>query len=184
MLDSEQLDATARSNGDRLATVQPLHQVQAPQSAFLAVGETLEYTTSHALEFLDITQDIDAALQRSGVAFGQVAVYSTHTTAAIVVNEHEPLLLADMARVLSRTAPAGDYYAHNDFSIRTVNMNDEECANGHAHCQQLFLGASETIPVHEGELRLGRYQRVFLVELDHARRRSVFVQALGLGAQR
>ncbi len=190
MLGSEPRDATARANGShlangsQLATVQPLHQVQAPQSAFLAVGETLEYTTSHPLEFLDITQDIDGVLQRSGVAFGQVAVYSAHTTAAIVVNEHEPLLLADMARVLSRTAPAGDYYAHNDFSIRTVNMNDEECANGHSHCQQLFLGASETIPVHDGELRVGRYQRIFLVELDHARRRSVFVQALGLGEQR
>ncbi len=184
MLGSEQREVGASANGGRLATVRPLHRVEAPQSAFLAVGETLEYTTSHALEFLDITPDVDGVLQRSGVAFGQIAVHSAHTTAAVVVNEHEPLLLADMARVLSRTAPAGDYYAHNDFSIRTVNMNEEECANGHSHCQHLFLGSSETIPVHQGELRVGRYQRIFLVELDHARRRSVFVQALGLGEPR
>ncbi len=184
MLSNEQRDTTALSNGGHFATIQPVHHIEAPQGAFLSASETLEYTTTHALEFIDITQDIHDVLQRSSVAFGQITVYSAHTTAAIVVNEHEPLLLADMARVLSRTAPAGDYYAHNDFSIRTVNMTDEECANGHAHCQQLFLGTSETIPVHDGELRVGRYQRIFLVELDHARKRSVFVQAMGLGGQR
>jgi secondary thiamine-phosphate synthase enzyme len=58
-------------------------------------------------------------------------------------------------------------------------MNEDECANGHAHCQHLFLGASETIPVHDGDLRLGRWQRCFLVELDHARRRDVLVHAIG-----
>ena len=109
-----------------------------------------------------------------------MAVFSSHTTAAIILNEHEPLLLNDMARVLARLAPSGDYYEHNDFSIRTVNMNDDESANGHSHCQHLVLGTSETIPVHGGQLQLGRYQRVFLVELDRARPRTVFVQTLGL----
>ena len=89
-----------------------------------------------------------------------------------------------MVRVLSRIAPAGDYYEHNDFSIRTVNMHDDEPANGHAHCQHLFLGASETVPIHEGAARLGQWQTLFLVELDHARPRGVFVQALGTSAPR
>ena len=161
---------------------QPLHAVTSPATRFIAFGEALEYTTAHALEFIDITEDIRGVVERAGVAFGQVSAFSTHTTAAIIVNEHEPLLLNDMARMLSRLAPAGDYYEHNDFSIRTVNMNEDECANGHAHCQQLMLGTSETIPVHDGELQLGRWQRAFLVELDHARRRTVFVQAIGMSA--
>jgi secondary thiamine-phosphate synthase enzyme len=160
----------------------PLHAVTAPATRFIAFGEALEYTTSHALEFIDITEDVRAVVERAGLAFGQVSVFSTHTTVAIIVNEYEPLLLNDMARVLSRLAPAGDYYEHNDFSIRTVNMNEDECANGHAHCQQLMLGTSETIPVHDGELQLGRWQRAFLVELDHARQRTVFVQAIGMSA--
>ena len=161
---------------------QPLHAVTAPATGFVAFGETLEYETSHPLEFIDISEDVREFVARSGVTFGQVAVFSAHTTAAIIVNEHEPLLLNDMARVLARLAPAGDYYEHNDFSIRTVNMNEDECANGHAHCQQVMLGTSETIPVHGGQLQLGRWQRIFLVELDHARQRSVFVQAIGIAS--
>ena len=162
--------------------VQTVHRVEAPASQFVTHGETLQYQTDHALEFIDITDDLRAAVDRAGIAHGQLSVSSSHTTAAIVLNEHEPLLLNDMARVLSRFAPAGDYYEHNDFSIRTVNMTEEECANGHAHCQHLLLGSSETIPIHAGELRIGRWQRCFLVELDHARQREVFVQALGVAA--
>lgn len=164
------------------AMAQPLHAVSAPASEFVAFSETLEYQTSRSLEFIDITAAVRDVVERSGVAFGQVAVMSAHTTAAIVINENEPLLLNDMARMLSRLAPAEDYYEHNDFSIRTVNMNEDECANGHAHCQHLLLGTSQTIPVHDGDLQMGRWQRIFLIELDHARPRSVFVQALGLAA--
>ena len=161
--------------------VRPLHPGAVPTPSFVVISETFDYTTEHALEFIDITADVREVVERSGLTTGQVSVVSAHTTAAVIVNEHEPLLLNDMARVLSRIAPAGDYYEHNDFSIRTVNMTAEECANGHAHCQHLFLGASETVIVEDGQLKLGPWQSIFLVELDHARRRAVTVQALGLG---
>ncbi|PKN79943.1 MAG: secondary thiamine-phosphate synthase enzyme [Chloroflexi bacterium HGW-Chloroflexi-9] len=161
-------------------SVRPIHSAVTPASNFVAYAETLEYHTSHALEFIDITADVQNVVARSGVTMGQLVVMSNHTTAAIVLNEHEPLLLNDMARILSRIAPAGDYYEHNDFSIRTVNMTERECANGHAHCQHLFLGASETMPIHNGAAYIGQWQSLFLVELDHARPRSVFVQALGV----
>ena len=167
--------------------VRPIRTVPAPAAApasrFALTQETLEYETEHALQFIDITEAVRAMVERSGIVAGQVSVNSMHTTAAVIVNEHEPLLLNDMARVLSRLAPAGDYYEHNDFSIRTVNMTDEECANGHSHCQHLFLGASETIPIQDGRMILGPWQSIFLVELDHARRRAVLVQAMGLAAE-
>jgi len=159
--------------------VDELHAVTAPASEFVVSGETLEYSTSHPHQFIDITEDVRAVIERTGITFGQVAVCSRHTTAAIIINENEPLLLNDLARMLSRLAPADDYYEHNDFSIRTVNMADGEPANGHAHCQHMLLGTSETVLVHDGELQLGRWQSIFLVELDHARPRTVFVQALG-----
>ena len=162
-------------------SVRPLHSAVVPATSFVAYSETLEYDTQHALEFIDITADVQNVIARSGVKFGQAVIMSNHTTAAVVLNEHEPLLLNDMARVLSRIAPAGDYYEHNDFSIRTHNMTDRECANGHAHCQHMFLGASETVPVHNGAAHIGEWQSIFLVELDHARPRTVFVQALGVG---
>ena len=161
---------------------QPIHSAAVASTQFVAYAETLTYDTEHALQFIDITSDIQDFVTRSGVQFGQLAIISNHTTAAIVLNEHEPLLLNDMARALSRIAPAGDYYEHNDFSIRTVNMHDDEPANGHAHIQHLFLGASETVPIHDGAAHLGQWQSLFLIELDHARPRTVFVQAIGAAA--
>jgi secondary thiamine-phosphate synthase enzyme len=63
-----------------------------------------------------------------------------------------------------------------------VNVEENEPANGHSHCQHLFLGASETIPVQDGKMLLGKWQSIFLVELDHARRRLVLVQTMGVSA--
>jgi len=141
--------------------------------------ESLEIETRGAPEFHDITEDLIAVVADSGVTFGQVTVFSSHTTAAIRINENEPLLLRDMARVLRQIAPSSDYYEHNDFSRRTVNMNPDECANGHAHCQHLFLASSETVPVIDGRPALGEYQRMFLIELDHPRMRKVLVTVVG-----
>ena len=113
------------------------------------------------------------------ITFGQVTIFSQHTTAAIKINEAEPLLLQDLARTLRQFAPPNAFYEHNDFSRRTVNMNEDECANGHAHCQHLFLSASETIPVIDGRLAMGQWQSIFLIELDHPRLRRVLVNVVG-----
>ena len=142
--------------------------------------ESLETTTSDAPQFIDITEDVERIVAESGIRFGQATVFSTHTTAAIKLNEHEPLLLNDMARVISAIAPKDGEYNHNDFSRRTVNMEDGECMNGHAHCQHLFLSASETIPIVDGELTVGKWQRIFLVELDQPRQRRVLVNLIGV----
>ena len=97
-----------------------------------------------------------------------------------MVQESEPLLLRDMADRLRRFAGANEAYLHNDFRIRTVNMCDGECANGHAHCQHLLLGAAVTLPVVEGRLALGMWQRLFLVELDRPRPRHYSFQVMGV----
>lgn len=132
-----------------------------------------------APEFIDITEQVEKAVKNSGVHAGMVVVFSRHTTAAIRVNEKEPLLLNDLEEYLERLAPREGDYRHNDFTIRTVNMNDDECPNGHAHCQQLLLGTSETIPIVEGRMQLGRWQSIFMIELDHPRQREVIVQVMG-----
>jgi secondary thiamine-phosphate synthase enzyme len=142
--------------------------------------EAIELETSSAPEFVDITDQVAALVAGSGMRFGQATVYSTHTTAAIKINENEPLLLQDMARALCQLAPIDSAYEHNDFSRRTHNMNEDECPNGHAHCQHLFLSTSETVPILEGALALGQWQRIFLVELDRPKRRRVLVSLLGV----
>ena len=139
----------------------------------------LQYRTSGAGAFYDITEDVTAAVRASGVRTGVAHVFSTHTTAAIRVNENEQLLLGDFARFLERLAPAGNgAYEHDDIS-RRVGVPPDEPINGHAHCRHLLLSTSETLPVVEGRLELGRWQRVFLIELCSARERSVIVQVLG-----
>ncbi len=141
--------------------------------------EIISRTASRELEFIDITDEVQDIVARAGITEGMALVFSRHTTAAVKINENEPLLLGDMARFLQRIAPKDGDYKHNDFVVRTENMTEEECPNGHAHCQHLLLGASETIPVVDGELMLGRWQRIFLIELDRPRERNVVVQVQG-----
>lgn len=136
-------------------------------------------TTDRAPQFIDITDRVQDKVAESGVRDGTATVFCRHTTAAIRINENEPLLLTDMEEFLKRVAPRELYYRHNDFSIRTENMTEDECPNAHAHCQHLLLGASETIPIVDGRLALGRWQRVFLVELDRPREREVLVHIQG-----
>lgn len=148
-------------------------------SIFPRTSSAIVVQTTRAPAFYDITEDVEDAVVASGVRDGMALVFSRHTTAAIRINENEPLLIADMEDFLRRVAPEDAHYRHNDFSVRTVNMTPEERPNGHAHCQSLLLSTSETIPVDGGRLLLGRWQRIFLVELDHPRRREVMVKVLG-----
>ena len=135
--------------------------------------------SERAPEFMDITSHVRDCVADSNVNNGFVVVYSKHTTAAIKINENEPLLLQDMEEFLERISPRGAYYRHNDFEIRTVNMTDNEAPNGHAHCQHLLMGGSETIPIANGGLVFGAWQSIFMVELDHPRPREVVVQVIG-----
>ena len=143
------------------------------------VTDCIDINTKKAPEFIDITEQVCEFVKQSKVTNGIVLVFSKHTTAAIKINENEPLLIEDMEKFLDRIASREDEYRHNDFTIRTVNMNDDECPNGHAHCQHLLMGASETVPIVDGQLQVGTWQRIFLVELDMPRPRQVVVQILG-----
>jgi len=139
----------------------------------------IQREASGAPEFIDITDEVTGAVEASGIREGAVTVFSRHTTAAVKINENEPLLLEDMARFLEQVAPPTAEYRHNDFTIRTANMTEDECPNGHSHCQHLLLSASETIPVCNGEPLLGCWQRVFVIELDRPRLREVVIQVHG-----
>ena len=135
--------------------------------------------TNCAPEFIDITNWVAQCVAESQIANGFAVVYSKHTTAAIKINENEPLLLDDMANFLEKIFPRDHNYKHNDFEIRTVNMTENESPNGHAHLQHLLLGTSETVPVVDGQMQFGTYQSIFFIELDHPRPREVMVQVVG-----
>lgn len=140
----------------------------------------LAYETEAPVQFLDITEDVAALVHRAGLRDGVVTVFSRHTTAAVRVQEDEPLLLEDLRDFLRRLAPREAAYRHNDFRVRTAHMHEDESPNGNSHCLQLLLGSSEAVPVEQGQLLLGQWQRLFLVELDGPRpRRELLVQLLG-----
>jgi secondary thiamine-phosphate synthase enzyme len=135
--------------------------------------------TGRSTEFIDITERIEAFVCEAGIRDGLVNVQTLHTTTAILVNEHEPLLLTDFASLLDRMAPSDALYQHDNMAARTVNVAPGERPNGHAHCRALLMGSSASLNVAEGRLQLGRWQRVFLVEMDGPRCREVSVLVLG-----
>jgi secondary thiamine-phosphate synthase enzyme len=137
--------------------------------------------THEPIQFVDITDEVADAVRASGVRDGIVTIVSRHTTAAVRIQEAEPLLLEDLLGFLRRLAPSNVHYQHNDFRIRTQHMHDDESPNGHSHCLQFLLGTSESLPVVDGEPALGQWQRIFLVELDGPRaKREVLIQTVGV----
>ena len=134
---------------------------------------TLRIETERPTQFIYLTPDLETFVAASGIQAGLLNVQSLHTTAAIVVNEHEPLLLTDIAGLLERVAPVDAVYGHDNITLRTINCVLGERPNGHSHCRAVLLGSSAVLNVVDGQLQLGRWQRVFLLELDGPRRRAV-----------
>ena len=135
---------------------------------------TISVVTRDETEFIDLTQTLVALVQSLGVREGVLTVQTRHTTTGVMINEHEPLLLNDLKAMFERLVPAGRFQ-HDDFGRRTVNLTPDERVNGHAHCRAALLRTSESVPIVNGALTLGRWQRVFLVEFDGPRRRDVSV---------
>jgi len=143
--------------------------------------ETLMIATAGEFDVIDVTADVEKAVLNSGIEDGYVLVYSRHTTFGILMNEKETGLLADARRVLEHLVPNGDSYGHDNFEIRTENMHENEPRNAHAHLRHMLAGrSSEYIPVAEGYLDLGTWQRIMLVEFDRARDREVILQVCGI----
>ena len=140
---------------------------------------TIRTDTHHPIQFIDLTAQVEALVTEFGIQTGLVNIQSLHTTTAIIVNEHEPLLLADMAALLERVVPHDASYRHDDATLRTVNCIPGERPNGHSHCRALLLAPAVCLNVVSGRLQLGRWQRVFLAELDGPRRRDVSVVLMG-----
>ena len=140
--------------------------------------------TAGGLSVTDITEQVQEAVRESGVRDGVCCVYSPHTTCSVRVNEYERGFLEDFSVLLRRLVPTEHYYAHDDWDRRTENVSDDEdteASNGHAHCMSMLMGpAGESIPVRDGVLCLGRWQRVLFLELDRERDRRWLVHVVGV----
>jgi secondary thiamine-phosphate synthase enzyme len=122
-------------------------------------------------QIVDLTEGVLAVVRQSGVSDGIVSVFVTGSTAAVTTMEYEPGGVADLQAVLEQLvprAPAGGDYAHN------VRNHDD---NAHAHLRASLLGPSEAVPLVRGQLVLGTWQQLVLIDFDdRPRRREVHVQ--------
>ncbi|HMB66203.1 MAG TPA: secondary thiamine-phosphate synthase enzyme YjbQ [Patescibacteria group bacterium] len=142
-------------------------------------NKILEYQMKEKFHFEDITDEVKKIVADSEIKNGLVNIQSLHTTTALILNENEPLLIEDIKQNLENIAPESIYYNHDNFEIRTVNMCDDECANGHSHCKSIRLPSNLTLNLVEGKIQFGTWQRVLFFELDRARNRKVQIQILG-----
>jgi secondary thiamine-phosphate synthase enzyme len=127
----------------------------------------LQVATTRARELVDVTDAVVRAVVELDVRDGAVLVASPHTTAGVTINEgYDPDVAGDLVRRLERVAPRegqGDRHAEG---------------NSDAHLVVALVGTSVLVPVAEGGVRLGRWQRIFLLEWDGPRARRLLVSTI------
>jgi secondary thiamine-phosphate synthase enzyme len=122
-------------------------------------------------DIVDITGEINEILLKTGIKEGTCTVFSVGSTAGITTIEYEPGLLKDIPKLLDKLIPAAVRYNHDD------TWGD---GNGHAHLRSALIKTSLSIPVVKGELTLGTWQQVVLLDFDNrGRTRRIVVQVMG-----
>jgi secondary thiamine-phosphate synthase enzyme len=139
------------------------------------VYHRLVLATTEPIQLVDMTPQVLALFETTGIRHGLLTLIAPHTTAYVNLNEREEMLQRDMVAFLQGLVPQHGDYLHNRNPV-------DDRPNAHAHLMGLFMNASETIPIVDGQLMLGGWQSIFLCELDGPRaERQVHLQFLGEG---
>lgn len=140
------------------------------------VTEKVRFQTLRGCELINVTDKVREIVKRSGVREGTVNVYSSHTTAAVLINENEPGLEEDIPDFIQRLVPEEGPYRHHHF----LPSDGRNAVNAWAHLRNCLLGSHVSMPIVDGDLLKGRRQNVYLVELDGPKIRSFVVQVFGI----
>lgn len=128
--------------------------------------ERFEVRSTRREQMIDITREVAAVVEGSGVQEGAALVFVPHTTAAVTINENaDPDVVSDVLEGLERIAPRAGTYRHHE-------------GNSDGHIKSSLVGTSELIPVAGGSLILGTWQGVYFCEFDGPRTRSIVVQVI------
>ncbi len=138
-------------------------------------AKTITVETRERTDLVNLSDEIRAFVEASGITDGYVQVTSLHTTAGLYVNEFQEALLADVKQVMESLVPRQSYYRHND-----PEFSDCDRYNADSHLRNVVLGRSLSIPISQGKIVLGQWQSVILAEFDGANRRQVFMQTFGI----
>ena len=143
-------------------------------------------TTEKADYFYDITEKVQEYVRDSKIKNGHILIQPMHTTVGIFLNENEERLLRDFVKFLSKKAPEGEGYLHDDIHLRKDNCPSDEPVNGHSHMRSaLYSNPSLSLIIHEGKIQLGTYQRILFAEFDgpcprnHKSTRKYLVSIIG-----
>lgn len=131
--------------------------------------EYLFFETKKKREYINITDEVEKVVKKSGVEDGMALVSAMHITAGIYVNDAESGLIQDIEEWLQKLAPEGPDYRHH----RTGETN------GDAHLKNLLIGHQVILPITKGNLDLGPWQQVYYAEFDGRRRKRVVIKVMG-----
>ncbi|OGR05678.1 MAG: secondary thiamine-phosphate synthase enzyme [Desulfobacca sp. RBG_16_58_9] len=134
---------------------------------------TLEVATTAGTDILDLTQAVAQELRRSGVASGLLTLFIPGSTAALTTIEFETGVVNDLRAAIQRLFPQDLSYEHDR------RWGD---GNGYAHVRAAFLKPSLAIPVEDGQLLLGTWQQIVLLDFDN-RPRSRRIRGLVMGVR-
>jgi secondary thiamine-phosphate synthase enzyme len=131
--------------------------------------EYLWFNTKKPREFINITEEVEKALEKSQIKEGLILVSAMHITAGVYVNDAESGLIADIEEWVEKLAPFRRDYRHH----RTGE------SNGDAHLKNLLIGHEVIVPVTNGKLDFGPWQQVYYAEFDGQRRKRVVIKIIG-----
>lgn len=131
--------------------------------------EYLTFDTKKHREYIHITPQVDAAVRKSGIKEGMVLVSAMHITAGVYVNDNESGLIEDIDRWLEQLAPYRDDYHHHDTGE----------TNGDSHLKSMLVHHEVIVPITNGKLDLGPWQRVFYAEFDGQRPKRLVIKVMG-----
>lgn len=135
------------------------------------ISKSFELPTSADTDILDITDKIRAVLSESPINDGIVTVFIPGSTAAISTIEYEEGVIEDLRRAINRLIPKNHTYLHD------AKWGD---GNGYSHVRSAIMKPSLTIPINGGEMLLGTWQQVVLIDFDNrARNRRIILQIIG-----
>jgi secondary thiamine-phosphate synthase enzyme len=131
--------------------------------------EYLWFNTTRKREYINITDQVEEVVRKSGVQEGMALVSAMHITAGVYVNDAESGLIQDIDDWLEGLAPYRDDYRHH----RTGETN------GDAHLKSLLIHHEVIVPVTKGRLDLGPWQQVYYAEFDGKRRKRMVIKVMG-----
>jgi secondary thiamine-phosphate synthase enzyme len=135
--------------------------------------ETIQVSLKTGPDLVDITDMLSNCISQSHTREGTASVFMSGSTGSLTTIEYEPGVVSDLKDAISRLAPAGMPYAHEQA------WHD---GNGHSHVQAALLGPSISLPIRSGRLRLGTWQQVVAINHDNRpRQRNIEVSIIGVG---